>query len=690
MPAMLDELHAALHPNQREDPLLAPLSARLDAFTGAVGIGDRLDAWIALQDWTREGSRTLHRTDDEGGTLDAADSARLRLLLYVLEACPTVRERFRATVGTLLSESDATTLLAETGMPSDRGFLAEASERLWNKILPEPRDPTDLDQFVRRCFRTDSHVARFTRWSPELFNRLIELAMPGHDSPAWNSIRGSFANALRLLATRVAAQGLAPKLRSRSRPGPVADSPFHRLVVAGNDLIAAWDGDSAAVAEAWNGTIAGCRDEMAEIHRQIVGEGVSVDIVFGLDVLDRCLTRLELMGRIIAAPAGPERSVLIQRLLSRLIHHAHDQRSLRALASSNLSLLHRRIVERSGETGEHYIARDRKEYRHLLLAAAGGGALTVFTATGKIAVSGTHLPDFLHGLLYGLNYSVSFMILHHCHLVLATKQPAMTAATLATLMRSSSGGDRLDLIVDRIARITHSQLAAAAGNVLVVGAGALALSNLWMLLTGHTFMDPAKAKKLYDDLGPLTSGTIFYAAFTGVILWASSLIGGWIDNWSAYHRIPQGIADHHLGSRLGTARLTRWAETWKHNIAGWGTNISLGMMLGMTPAIAHFFGLPLDVRHVTLSTGMLFMAFGSLGSGWWEGGWFLNALAGIAVMFVLNLGVSFALSLGTAFRALEVPGRDQRELASRLFKRFLTHPGDFILPPRTAMKGEDL
>lgn len=690
---MLDELRAALHPSQREDPLLIPLAGHLAAFTGAGGIGTRLDAWIALQDWTREGSRTLHRTNDAGGTLDAADSARLRLLLHVLETCPTVRERFRDTVGSLLSESDATTLLAETGMPSDRGFLAEASERLWGKILPEPRDPGDLDQFVRRCFRTDSHVVRFNRWSPEMFHRLVEVAMPAHGSPAWDSIRESFASALRLLATRVAAQGLAPKLRSRSRSGPVAKSPFHRLVNSGDALLAAWDGDApaaATTAAAWISTIADCRGEMAEIHRQIVGEGVSVDIVFGLDVLDRCLTRLELMGRIIAAPAGPERSILVQRLLTRLIHHAHDQRSLRALASSNLRLLHRRIVERSSETGEHYIARDRKEYRHLLLAAGGGGALTVFTAAGKIGVHGLHLGGFLEGLLYGLNYAISFMILHHCHLVLATKQPAMTAATLATLMRSSSGGDRLDLIVDRIARITHSQLAAAAGNVLVVGAGAMALSNLWLLLSGHTFMDPATAKKMYDDLGPLTSGTIFFAAFTGVILWASSLIGGWIDNWSAYHRIPQGIADHHLGARFGTARLARWAETWRRNIGGWGTNISLGMMLGMIPAIAHFFSLPLDVRHVTLSTGMLFMACGSLGAGWFEGGWFLNALAGIAVMFVLNLGVSFALSLGTAIRALEVPGHDQRELARRLVKRLLTRPGDFILPPRTPMKEIDL
>ena len=676
---MLAELRAALHPSQREDPLLPGLAQRIEAFVSASGISDRLAAWIELHDWTREGTRTLRRGEDEGAQLDSSDTIRLRLMLHALEASTPVRERFRQAFEVLLVESDATSLIAETGMPSERGFLAEASERLWAKVLPEPRDPTDIGQFLRGCFRDDSHVARFARWSPELFQRLSTLIMPPETSAAATNLRTDFGDALRLLCLRVAAQGLSPKLRSRSHASTIEQSPFHRLCPAGEAMLAQWGEPEAEAAATWKSLLAACRAEMAEIHRQIGGEGVSVDIVFGLDVLDRALRRLETMGAIISTPAGPERTALVHQLLARLVRHAHEARSLRALANANLRLLHRRIIERSGETGEHYIARDRAEYRHLLLAACGGGLLTVGTASLKILISGAPGSDFLHGLMYGFNYAVSFMILHHCHLVLATKQPAMTAATLATIMRGHGGDERLDLIVDRIARITHSQLAAAAGNVFAVGAGALAVSNLWQLLSGHAFMEADAAAKLYDQLGPLTSGTVFYAALTGVILWASSLIGGWIDNWSAYHRLPQAFTDRGW---------TRWATLWRTNIAGWGTNISLGFMLGMTPAIGHFLGLPLDVRHVTLSTGMLFMACGSLGEAWWSGGWFLNALLGIAVMFVLNLGVSFALSLGTAIRAMEVPTGDQAELLRRLLARLLTRPGDFLLPPRTPMQGE--
>ncbi len=677
---MIDELRAALHHSKRDDPLIPELAQRLAALTTATNLEHRLAAWIDLHDWSRIGTRTLAAQGDGSSTiLSTGDTARLRFLLHALETVEPVRQRVQEAMGALFRDTDATDLLSETGMPSDRGFLAEASQRVWSKILPTPREPGNLDVFVRRCFRTSSHVTRFASWPPELFARLLEVITPEIGSPAWSALSLSYANALRLLCVRVAAQGLTSKLRTRSKAVPVAESPFARLPAAGEALLLATDDTTRLT---WEKTIAECRAEMVEIHSQLADEGVSVDIVYGLDVLDRCLKRLQLMGQIATAEKGLPRATLMHRLLAQLAYHSHEQRSLNAHIGSNLRLLYRRIVERSGQTGEHYIARDINEYRHLLLAAAGGGVVTVATAAIKITASGWHTPDFVHGLLYGVNYAVSFMILHHCHLVLATKQPAMTAATLATIMRHSSGSDRLEQIIDRIARITHSQLAAASGNVIAVGAGALALSNMWQLVSGHTFMSAEDAQKLYDALGPATSGTIVFAAFTGVILWLSSVVGGWIDNWSAYNRIPQGLADSSWGAR--------WADPWRKHISGWGTNISLGMMLGMTPAVAHFFGLPLDVRHVTLSTGMLFMACGSLGEAWWSGGWFLNAVAGIAVMFVLNLGVSFALSLYMAMRAMEIPLADRRELARRLVVRLVSHPGDFILPPRTALKGESV
>ena len=212
--------------------------------------------------------------------------------------------------------------------------------------------------------------------------------------------------------------------------------------------------------------------------------------------------------------------------------------------------------------------------------------------------------------------------------------------------------------------------------------GAYLLDGLWRLALGHPFLADDQARQTYLTLSPLDSGTVFYAALTGVILWASSIVGGWFDNWSVYHRLPLAIAEHPLGRWLGRERMARWGERLRHQGGAWATSIGLGFMLGMTPALGAFFGVPFDVRHVTLSTGTLALAAAGLGYRLAFGAWFYRALAGIATMFVLNLGVSFALSLYWAVRAYELPRGETRELGRRLWHRFRDHPGDFFLAPK--------
>ena len=187
--------------------------------------------------------------------------------------------------------------------------------------------------------------------------------------------------------------------------------------------------------------------------------------------------------------------------------------------------MHRKIVARAGATGEHYIANTREEYRHIWIAAAGGGVLTAFTAAIKMFILVLGLAPFLAGFGYGLNYAVSFVLMQTFGLMLATKQPAMTAATLATIMRDQPGSARLDDIVTVIAKITHSQLAAAVSNVLVVSIAAYVLDAYWRLATGGPILDPQVASHVYQTLSPLDSGTVIFAALTGVILWLSSLAG---------------------------------------------------------------------------------------------------------------------------------------------------------------------
>lgn len=610
--------------------------------------------------------------------------SRIGAILDALEASPEVRAGFLSALSALFAEGDGTALFGDVGIPSDKGFFAELGGRVSARLIPSPRDAHDFVEIASRLFRSEADVDAFRDLPLSDLHRLVRLFETGLTREAAAALSRAFADGFRLLLARIHAQGLSRELRARANPGAVSASPFHRLLRSGDSLLDAWlsGKEVGATLQAFNKDSGECRKEVRAIQKRLEEAGVSIDVVFGLEVIDRCLTRTALMADVMTLAPGPERSRALHRLLSRLVRNAHEDRSVLHLVRWNLHLLDRKIVDRSGKTGEHYVAASPSEYRHIWLAAAGGGALTVLTAAFKMLVHDWHLAPFPEGFLYGLNYAVSFLAMQAFGLILATKQPAMTAAAVAQIMREAKGDDREERIASFFARLTSSQLAAAVSNVAVVGAGSAAFVAGWAALAGRPWVEAKTASETFLVLSPLDSGTVFFAALTGVLLWMGSLAGGWFENWSTYYRLPEGIARHPLGRVFGAERMRRIADALARNASGWATNVALGFLLGFAPAIGRFFGIPFDVRHVTLSTGQLALASASLGEGWFGQGAFLRGLAGIGVMFVLNLSVAFSLSLFNAARAYEMEAGELAGVLKHVLKKALRRPYEFIRPPR--------
>src|SRR6202012_735482 len=107
---------------------------------------------------------------------------------------------------------------------------------------------------------------------------------------------------------------------------------------------------------------------------------------------------------------------------------------------------------------------------------------------------------------------------------------------------------------------------------------------------------------------------------------------------------------------------------------------AFGYLLGFVPVIARFFGIPFDVRHVTLSTGTLALAAARFGTSSFGHGWFYYALAGIGVTFVLNLGVSFSIASFVALRAYDVRAREQWLPLRYLLRQIFRSPWRFLFP----------
>ncbi len=178
--------------------------------------------------------------------------------------------------------------------------------------------------------------------------------------------------------------------------------------------------------------------------------------------------------------AAGKLSAAVRLLLNTLVCGLLEDTRISSLIQQNFNLLARKTVERTGHGGEHYIAHSRREYWQMWGAAIGGGFLTVFTAALKLHLVAEHWPPFVEAVLIGTNYAISFLLLQIFGFALATKQPAMTGATLADIIRRNRGDSRRDQITEFGASISRTQLAAALGNILAVSIGAVIFNLLWL------------------------------------------------------------------------------------------------------------------------------------------------------------------------------------------------------------------
>jgi site-specific recombinase len=656
-------------PEKRQQHSVQSLVSILVRFIEAADLTTRLDAFVELKEWAASRSPS-----PSGGGM-----TRLETLLGLMESHSDLRVQFHAGVQRIFCDVRSVALFAEAGLHPREGLWSEATRRLVEEILPSAREDTDLSKLVFRLYPTSKSIERLLALPDETFERIVQLVTTADDRSAWQAQKEDLTQALRLLGVHVVGIGLSPDLRVRSHLGTIEQSPFYQLQQTSEELIRR-DGDAEAL-ESWREELRRCRDELEYVHQRMEDTGVSTSLVFDLGTIERAMVRMESIAEVLFV-AGPHHSVAtVKRLLDEIMNARRDDMSIRALFRENSALIARKVVERTGKAGEHYIANSPAEYRGIWWASLGGGLLTVLTAALKLRIVEAHFPPFVEGVAAGTNYAVSFILLQHLGFALATKQPSVTAATFAGIVRTTYGRARLEKLAQFISRITRSQLASAAGNLLAVCLGCIAFARLWTLIFSRPYLTVPSAEHVYETLNPLASGTMLFAALTGVILWISALAGGWFENFATFNHLPAAIAHHPLGNRLGRERMKWLADRIDANLSGWTTSIVLGYLLGFVPAIGSFIGIPLDVRHVTLSTGTLALAAASFGRDWLYRGWFIHTVFGVAVTFALNLGVSFSIAAAVAMKAYGVSRRGQLRLMRYTAVSFLRSPRRFLIPP---------
>ncbi|RFO96107.1 recombinase [Rhodoferax lacus] len=654
------------------------LPALLEALDPEADLVHRHLWLIELLDWIR-------------GPKASASTAigHIEMLLDVLEARPETRAQFQHWWRQLLTSVELSSLLSDYGFSARNAFVSELVQRLHHRWLPASPQTTDAAELFALVMSHPQDAQWLSALPPALLQRLaFILTMPsdGHhvkEHPGLTHWQDTLLDALTFCTSQIRATGFSPEIRLRMDSTAREHSPFRELTTSFDSVRDAWlSGQGLTEAAlAYTQQLDACNQAASTVYQHLDAHGISVDLVFRLRQLRDRIGRARTLLTCLLDDAQHQHAA---QLLSHLATREQDLKSVGALIQSSSSLLAAKVAERNSETGEHYITRDLGEYRTMLNQAAGGGVLTALTTALKFAVMALGLSAFWYGFWAGVVYAASFVLIQLLHFTLATKQPAMTAPAMAAKLKDVSTPQALDAFVDEVAHLVRSQTAAVIGNVALVFPATILLALGVQQIRGAPMIDEATAHYVLHSL-TLQGPSVLYAAFTGVLLFSSSILAGWVENWFVLHRLDSAMRyNPRFTAVLGVKRAARWARFWRHNISGLAANISLGFIMGLTPSIMGFFAIPLDVRHVTLSSGQLGAACATLGTEVLQMPEFWWAVAAIPLIGLMNVSVSYYFAFRVALRAHDVSDIGRSLIYKSIGRRLLSAPLSFVWPVKSS------
>ncbi|WP_223605510.1 site-specific recombinase [Chryseobacterium sp. OSA05B] len=381
-----------------------------------------------------------------------------------------------------------------------------------------------------------------------------------------------------------------------------------------------------------------------------------------------------------------------KQLIFNILNYKSHKNNIADLINDSTRLISHLITNHTAETGTHYITSTRKEYMTMFYKASGGGIIVGALCVLKMLYGYIPGSDFSHAFLYSMNYAMGFIMIYLMGFTLATKQPAMTAATMTKVLSEEGNSKRNNTeFAHLVSKLFRSQFIAFVGNVLLSFPIALAIIyGLDIFFSQNLAVE--RSDKLLKDLDPFKSKAILHASIAGFYLFISGIISGNIGNNSVFYQIPERIAKNlSIRSFLGKKTAKRLSKYYAKNWPGIVSNFWFGVFLGATAPIGLFFGLDLDIRHITFAAGNF--ALGLYGKDFSVDSYtFWISFVTVFLIGFFNFLVSFSLSMFLAFRSRKMNFGQVSEIYREIFKYFVKNPFKFFFPLSSGLdkKADDL
>lgn len=613
---------------------------------------------------------------------------KVRYLISKLEDNNAFRAKLQDMVATLLNNRNSFSLLTRVGVLRASGFFAEFSRQLSQRILPALPDKRSLEYTVQQTFDSkkdykwvqsvpDEVWAKlFSFFSFELYNREQKLGKYLTDT-------------FTVLSFRVSTLGLEEEISNDISSDDKLTGPFleqNRVAILLVQAVQYSNKELVNIhAKELDFQLDKCNAMLNIVRKNSENYGTSLSQTYLLVRTEQQIQRIRHVSALLRTDDDPATEMKMSvKLFKEIVESENKRTSIKQLFHKNIGLLAYQIAEHKGNTGEHYITTTRRQYNRFFIAAAGGGGIISFIALFKTLLHHLQPAPFWEYFLYGLNYALGFILLQVTHTTLATKQPGMTASTLASYLDIRKEKNRKNTkytVAHSFVLIWRSQTASFVGNLIVVFPMSYLLAWSYNYFFGHHLTSLAEAHQYINNQNPLLVPAWWYACITGVFLFFSALISGYVDNSVRFRDIPARVREHPLLKKIASGkRRDKIAIYIDKNLGGFAGNFSLGFFLGFAPLIGHSLGLPFDIRHITISTANF--AFGLCG---------LNnkvplpelitVIIGVLGIGFFNFLVSFGLAFWVAVRSRSMSLRDYVPIIKLILRYGIRYPFDFLIPP---------
>ncbi|KFF08871.1 recombinase [Flavobacterium hydatis] len=618
-------------------------------------------------------------------------------LINLLQENQNYRNGLMVCINAHLENKKFNKILSDAGILQDANFFFEVRKRIFAKLIPEQPEKDTLQFILNQLFFVNTDPIWIKKIPQEQILELFSL-LKFRSIYGLTDEKSSFNElifAMEVITYRICGSAMETDVIQMVPEYENLESPFiafqRELLLMNEKLI---ESPENSIDEEDLGY-----KQLVILHKQCVAYietafknsnkfGISLHVNQSLLRIRQQLQRLKSLLPLLIRGNEEDAKRNTISLSYKLIKYNCDKNNIQKLVNESTQLLSYEITQHTANTGEHYITNSSKEYYKMLLSAAGGGFIVGILCIIKLLLGKVEASGFGHVFLYSMNYSIGFIIIYILGFTLATKQPAMTASALVRALQEGfkqKTQDKKDYKYKEFAiffaRVFRSQFIAFVGNVIV--AFPVSLLGIWLIdQIFHYNIAQEKWPTLLQDLNPIYSAAIFHAAIAGVFLFLSGIIAGSIANRDKHNHIYYRIQEHPLLKlSLGKKWTKKLASLYEKKWAGIISNFWFGVFMGSTAFIGIFFGLNIDVRHITFASGNFALAI--YGADFYVDQWMLIwSVIGIGLIGLVNFMVSFSLSLGLAFRSRNIPLLELRQVARAIFRYFLSKPSHFFFPPK--------